>query len=151
MNMRLRGQVVIVFRSNSLCFWEIWSVLSSIPRSGRWNFFFVQINYYKLFLCTFILYNDKKQSKVLSNLSKLTLNFWTVCQSPRKKVCENGPAGCCCFWVPKVVFQKGNNNNHIRNYYILYLCCSAVQCSRLLLSGGLQLAFSVGWISHNEA
>ena len=79
MNMRLRGQVVIAFRSNLLCFWEIWSVVSSIPRSGRCIFFFVQINYYKLFLYALILYNDKKQSKVLSNLSKITLNFWTVC------------------------------------------------------------------------
>ena len=42
-------------------------------------FFFVQINYFKLSLYACILYNDKKQPKVLSNLSKITLNFWTVC------------------------------------------------------------------------
>ena len=77
----LRGQVVIAFRSNLSCFWEIWSVVSSTPRSGRWIFFSVQINYYKLFLYAYIFYNDKKQSKVLSNLSKITLNFWTVCST----------------------------------------------------------------------
>ena len=42
-------------------------------------FFFVQVNYYKLFIYACILFNDKKQSKVMSNLSKITLNFWTVC------------------------------------------------------------------------
>ena len=44
-------------------------------------FFFVQVNYYKLFIYACILFNDKKQSKVMSNLSKITLNFWTVCNS----------------------------------------------------------------------
>ena len=82
----LRGQVVLAFRSNLTCFWEIWSVVSSTPRSGRWFFFSVQINYYKLFLYAYIFYNDKKQSKVLSNLSKITLNFWTVCTIQVKEV-----------------------------------------------------------------
>ena len=38
-------------------------------------FFFVQINYYKLFIYACILYNDKMQSKALGNLSKITINF----------------------------------------------------------------------------
>ena len=38
-------------------------------------FFFVQVNYYKLFIYACILFNDKKQSKVMSNLSKITLNL----------------------------------------------------------------------------
>ena len=33
--------------------------------------------------------NDKKQSKVLSNLSKITLNFWTVCINDKKKLALN--------------------------------------------------------------
>ena len=78
MNKSLRGQVVIAFRSNSYCFWEIWADPGSIPRVGTWFFFFVQINYFKFFMYVCLSYNDKKQSKLSSNLLKITLNFWTV-------------------------------------------------------------------------
>ena len=43
MNTSLRGRVVIAFRSNSYCFWEIWADPGSIPLWGTWFFFFVQI------------------------------------------------------------------------------------------------------------
>ena len=79
MDKGLRGQVVIAFRSNSYCFWEIWAVPGSIPLAGTWFFFFVQINYFKFFMYAFISYNDKKESKLLSSLLKITLNFWTLC------------------------------------------------------------------------
>ena len=79
MNISLRGQVVIAFRSNSYCFWEIWAVPGSIPRVGTWFFFFVQINYFKFFMYVCLSYNDKKQSNLSSNSLKITLNFWTVC------------------------------------------------------------------------
>ena len=70
--------MVIAFRSNSYCFWEIWAVPGSIPRVGTWFFFFVQINYFKFFMYVCISYNDKKELKLSSNLLKITLKFWTV-------------------------------------------------------------------------
>ena len=85
----LCGQVVIAFRSNLPCFWEIWRVAGSIPLSGRWFFFFVQINFYKLFIYACILYNDKKQSKVSGNLSKITLNFWTVWSNAKGNIAKS--------------------------------------------------------------
>ena len=78
MNKGLRGQVVIAFRSNSCCFWEIWAVTGSIPLPGTWFFSFVQIIFYKFFMYACISYNDKKESKLLCNLLKITLNFWTL-------------------------------------------------------------------------
>ena len=70
--------MVIAFRSNLPCFWEIWRVAGSIPRSGSWFFFFVQINFCKLFLYACILYNDKKLSKVWGILCLLQIHSWTV-------------------------------------------------------------------------
>ena len=46
-----------------------------IPPQEHDFFFFVQINYSKLFMYACILYNDKKQSKVKGNLLKITINF----------------------------------------------------------------------------
>ena len=80
----LDGRVVIAFRSNLPWFCEIWAVMGSIPPSGTWFFFFVQIHYYTLFIYACISYNDKKQSKLLSNLLKITINFWTVWASPQR-------------------------------------------------------------------
>ena len=42
----LDGRVVIAFRSNLPWFCEIWAVMGSIPPSGTWFFFFVQIDYF---------------------------------------------------------------------------------------------------------
>ena len=79
MNTSLRGRVVIAFRSNSYCFWEIWAVPGSIPRWGTWFFFFVQIIFYLLFMNIHNIYTPNQVSKVLGNLSRITLPFWTVC------------------------------------------------------------------------
>ena len=38
-------------------------------------FFFVQINYFNVFMYAYISDNDKQESKVLSNLLKITMNF----------------------------------------------------------------------------
>ena len=78
MNISLRGQVVIAFRSNSYCFWEIWAVRGSIPLSGTWFFFFVQINFWVLFMNIQDICTPNQVSKVLGNLSKITLRFWTL-------------------------------------------------------------------------
>ena len=125
MNMRLRGQVVIAFRSNLSCFWEIWSVVSSTPRSGRWFFFSVQINYYKLFSYAYIFYNDKKQSKVLSNLSKITFNFWTVWYYSlwMKKGCSENILVC---WLSSnliiycIIFKNQRKNKYFTWYVDLW-------------------------------
>ena len=74
----LDGRVVIAFRSNLPCFCEIWAVTGSIPPSGTWFFFFVQINYSNVFMYADILDNDKQDSKCLGNLLKITINFWTL-------------------------------------------------------------------------
>ena len=39
------------------------------------DFFFIQINFYKFFMYACISYNNKKESKPLCNLLKITLNF----------------------------------------------------------------------------
>ena len=78
MNTSLRGRVVIAFRANSYCFWEIWAVPGSIPRWGTWFFFFVQIIFYLLFMNIHNIYTPNQVSKVLGNLSRITLPFWTV-------------------------------------------------------------------------
>ena len=93
LNKSLRGQMVIAFRSNSYCFWEIWAVPGSIPRVGTWFFFFVQIDYFKFFMYVCLSYNDKKQSKLSSNLLKIHLNFWTVCVGCNTK--KGGNLGLC--------------------------------------------------------
>lgn len=77
----LCGRVDIAFRSDMPRFWQIWRVAGSTPLSGGWFFSFVQIIFHKLFLYVWILYNDKKQSKGLGYLSRLSLNFrieWRV-------------------------------------------------------------------------
>jgi hypothetical protein len=42
-------------------------------------FFFVQIIFFNVFMYAYISDNDNQVSKVLSNLLKITMNFWTVC------------------------------------------------------------------------
>ena len=69
----------VAFRSYFSWFCEIWDDVGSNPPSGTW-FFFVQANYSKLFMYACISYNDKKQSKVMSNLLKIIINFWTLCE-----------------------------------------------------------------------
>ena len=49
--------------------------MSSIPLSGKRFFFFVEINFYNLFLYAYILYDDKKHSKVLGSLQGLPSGF----------------------------------------------------------------------------
>ena len=39
------------------------------------DFFFVQINYFNVFMYAFISDNDKQEPKVLGNLLKITINF----------------------------------------------------------------------------
>ena len=113
MNISLRGQVVIAFRSNSYCFWEIWAVRGSIPLSGTWFFFFVQINYFKVFLHACISYNDIKKSKALCNLSRITINFWTLCILSLAKG-KWGKNDCtswqCSAWKEK---RNGNANETV--------------------------------------
>ena len=41
-------------------------------------FFFVQIIFFNVFMYAYISDNDKQGSKVLSNLLKITMNFWTL-------------------------------------------------------------------------
>ena len=53
----LGGTMAIAFRSTLLCFWKIWSVTGSIPPSGTWYFFSVQITYYKLLMYACISYH----------------------------------------------------------------------------------------------
>ena len=55
--------------------------MGSSPNSGTRFFFFVQINYFMLFMYACISYIDKNESKVLGNLMKITINFWTLCRS----------------------------------------------------------------------
>ena len=81
----LDGRVVIAFRSNLPCFCEIWAVMGSIPPSGTWFFFFVQINFSNVFMYAYISDNDKQDSKCLGNLLKITINFWTLCWVLRTK------------------------------------------------------------------
>ena len=75
----LDSPVVIAYKSKFFWFCVTWGDVGSNPTSGTWFFFFVQINYFKLFMYACISYNDKKQSKVMVNLLKITINFWTLC------------------------------------------------------------------------
>ena len=130
MNKGLRGQVVIAFRSNSYCFWEIWAVMGSIPLSGTWFFFFVQINYFKFFLYACISYNDIKESELLSNLSKITINFWTLCTAPK---CNPKRPRICINWNPP--FQT-SLHNIFKNCFLLSKCCFTMLSFRGIFTKG---------------
>ena len=59
---------------------------STFKSSKKWTQkLSVQFNYFMLFLYVYITNDDIKEPKVQSNLSKITIQFWTVCTELEKQ------------------------------------------------------------------